>query len=105
MTVHHGGAGTLNAALRSGSPTIITPVFFDQFDHAYVVEKLGVGVGFSKQLQQISVDELVDAIKKVASNEDVIGRSLQIADEIKKETRKFAVVDEIEKMLSEINDA
>merc|ERR1740120_139831 len=33
-TVHHGGAGTVAAALRSGVPTVITPCFGDQPDNA-----------------------------------------------------------------------
>ena len=60
--VHHGGAGTTNASLRSGSPTIVTPIFFDQFDHAYLVSKLGVGVGFSKHFKDISKSDLAESI-------------------------------------------
>merc|ERR1719507_467646 len=32
--VHHGGIGTVQASLGAGSPTIVTPVFADQFDVA-----------------------------------------------------------------------
>ena len=67
--VHHGGAGTTNASMRSGVPTIITPVFTDQFDNAYLVEQLGVGVGFSKQFQKVSVDELASAIQTVTGKD------------------------------------
>uniref|UniRef100_A0A7S3V838 Erythromycin biosynthesis protein CIII-like C-terminal domain-containing protein n=1 Tax=Chaetoceros debilis TaxID=122233 RepID=A0A7S3V838_9STRA len=63
--VHHGSAGTINTSLRSGVPTIITPIFLDQFDMSYVIEELGVGVGFSKQFQQITAKELGYAIKRV----------------------------------------
>merc|ERR1719464_891986 len=34
FTVHHGGAGTTQAAVRSGFPTIVTPFSFDQFQWA-----------------------------------------------------------------------
>lgn len=53
-TVHHGGAGTSTAALRGGVPTIVTPVFRDQYDFSFVVQKLGIGVGF----QAISKDSV-----------------------------------------------
>merc|ERR1719221_414507 len=43
-TVHHGGAGTTAAAMRSGRPTIITPCFVDQFFYASAAAKAGVGV-------------------------------------------------------------
>merc|ERR1719262_1712344 len=34
VIIHHGGAGTFNASLRSGKPTIIVPIIVDQFNHA-----------------------------------------------------------------------
>ncbi|MBN2084891.1 MAG: glycosyltransferase family 1 protein [Anaerolineales bacterium] len=41
--VHHGGAGTTGAGLRSGVPSILTPYGADQFFWAQRVEALGVG--------------------------------------------------------------
>jgi sterol 3beta-glucosyltransferase len=41
--VHHGGAGTTAAGLRSGVPSVITPYGADQFFWARRVEQLGVG--------------------------------------------------------------
>merc|ERR1711920_405070 len=37
--IHHGGSGTLNTVLKAGVPQIITPVFLDQWDHAYFLCK------------------------------------------------------------------
>lgn len=42
IIVHHGGAGTTAAALRAGVPSIITPVFADQWDLRYFLRKTGV---------------------------------------------------------------
>merc|ERR1712118_249548 len=55
--VHHGGAGTTAASLRSGRPTIVTPVFGDQIQHSIWVEKLGAGVA-TPLLSQLSAKEL-----------------------------------------------
>lgn len=41
--VHHGGAGTLATALRSGVPQLIVPHIVDQFFHGRRVEELGLG--------------------------------------------------------------
>jgi len=60
--VHHGGAGTWQAVVRSGKPSVVTPIFADQFSHAANVERMGLGVGFKKQLQQIEAEELASAI-------------------------------------------
>mmetsp|Transcript_51537 Transcript_51537/g.77097 ORF Transcript_51537/g.77097 Transcript_51537/m.77097 type:complete len:441 (+) Transcript_51537:730-2052(+) len=64
VTVHHGGAGTTAAALRSGVPTIVTPCIADQFDNAALIESSGCGVGFTKPLKNISSQELADSILK-----------------------------------------
>ena len=50
--VHHGGVGTVALALGAGTPQLIVPFGFDQFDHAARVERLGCGswmrrVGFT----------------------------------------------------------
>ena len=41
--VHHGGAGTTGAALRSGVPAIVVPLAADQPSWARVVHELGAG--------------------------------------------------------------
>lgn len=41
--VHHGGIGSCAQAMRAGIPQFMTPLFFDQFDNARIVEQLGTG--------------------------------------------------------------
>merc|ERR1712038_667777 len=96
--VHHGGAGTTNAALRSGVPSIITPVFYDQYDHAHVLNELGVGIGFSTQLQKITNDELAQAIADVVNNKDMTIRAKEVQTKILQEDGAKVVVSEIEKL-------
>ena len=43
LIVHHGGAGTIAAALRSGVPQLIVPHIVDQFFHGRRIAELGVG--------------------------------------------------------------
>lgn len=43
LIVHHGGAGTTAAALRSGVPQLIVPHIVDQFFHGRRVAELGLG--------------------------------------------------------------
>ena len=43
LIVHHGGAGTTAAALRSGVPQLIVPHIVDQFFHGRRIAELGVG--------------------------------------------------------------
>ena len=41
--VHHGGIGTVAAAMAAGVPQLICPVCFDQADNGYRVRRLGLG--------------------------------------------------------------
>ena len=45
VIVHHGGIGTTISAIRSGTPSVVTPIFYDQFDSARLVQKSGQGIG------------------------------------------------------------
>lgn len=47
MLVHHGGIGTTAEALRAGTPQLVVPLAFDQFDNAARVCRLGAGATLS----------------------------------------------------------
>mmetsp|Transcript_15812 Transcript_15812/g.43137 ORF Transcript_15812/g.43137 Transcript_15812/m.43137 type:complete len:522 (-) Transcript_15812:143-1708(-) len=95
VTVHHGGAGTTAAALRSGRPTIVTPCWVDQFDNATIVRRSGCGVALP-QFHQVTVTTLVTAIRTCSDAtmqarckelserllaEDGIGSTVKIVDD------------------------
>mmetsp|Transcript_17788 Transcript_17788/g.20486 ORF Transcript_17788/g.20486 Transcript_17788/m.20486 type:complete len:549 (+) Transcript_17788:408-2054(+) len=101
LTVHHGGAGTLNSALRAGVPTIVTPVFADQYDNSFAVQNLGVGVGFEQQLQKISAKELSKAIDAVTNDPAMATRAKEIGIEMRKECGCRAIVEEVERYWTE----
>ncbi len=42
LTIHHGGSGTSHAAAAAGTPQIVVPHLFDQFDFAFRLERAGV---------------------------------------------------------------
>merc|ERR1712032_1370389 len=90
-TVHHGGSGTTAAALRAGKPTVITPVFLDQFDHAEMVSRLGVGVG-TRQLQKVSVSVLAAAITRVCTNAAMETRAAALGQQLMGEDGVAAAV-------------
>ena len=96
-TIHHGGAGTTAASLRSGRPTIITPIFFDQFDNAYLINKLGMGIGFDHvQLQAMTYQQLGDAIRRVVSSSKMSDQARSIRDIVRKENGAVQSVIELE---------
>jgi sterol 3beta-glucosyltransferase len=59
--VHHGGAGTTAAGLRTGVPNIVVPFSNDQFAWGRRVYELGVGPE-SIPRKQLTVEKLSDAI-------------------------------------------
>ena len=78
-------------------PSIITPVFFDQWDHAHVLNELGVGFGFaSTQFQKITPEELGTAIHDVVNDEDMKAQASRVAEAIRAENGQKAVLKVIE---------
>lgn len=98
MTVHHGGSGTTHCALRAGRPTIITPVFADQFSYRRLAVKLGVAVQ-ADPLPRLTGGKLAAAIRKVDSKMEA--RAEQIGTKMRAEPGALAAVQQIEKHLHE----
>mmetsp|Transcript_7417 Transcript_7417/g.23283 ORF Transcript_7417/g.23283 Transcript_7417/m.23283 type:complete len:632 (-) Transcript_7417:87-1982(-) len=82
--VHHGGIGTLQASLASGSPTIVTPVFADQESNAKALEGGRWGVGTTR-LGLLKPDELAQAIRTVCSDSSYQERTTQLKEKMDKE--------------------
>jgi len=83
--VHHGGAGTTGAVLRSGVPSIITPVMTDQFYWATRINSLNVGKGFSTQLNKIDAAALSAAIKECTSNVEIKKNAKDLGEKLRRE--------------------
>jgi len=62
VIVHHGGAGTTNAAARAGRPQLIIPHIDDQFYWAHRVRRLGVGTSL-RSPAHLSVKNVVAALR------------------------------------------
>jgi len=83
--VHHGGAGTTGAAVRAGLPTAIAPFAWDQPWWAEQLEDMGVGVGLSGMITQISVEELGSAIKHLTEDSGMIARAAALGAQVRGE--------------------
>lgn len=66
--VHHGGAGTTGAGLRSGVPSIVVPFFIDQPFWADRVAGLGVGPAPLPR-RKLNADNLARALDVIAAPE------------------------------------
>ena len=65
--VHHGGIGTVAKALMTGTPQLIFPMAFDQFDNAARVKR--VGAGESLKSGRWKIDQMVNALTRLMSNQ------------------------------------
>ncbi|KAL3477802.1 hypothetical protein BJX99DRAFT_121948 [Aspergillus californicus] len=79
--VHHGGAGTTGASLRSGVPTIIKPFFGDQHFFGNRVEALGVGVC----MKRMNISWFSRALWEVTHDERMIVRARRLGERIRSE--------------------
>ena len=89
------------AALRAGVPTIVTPVFGDQYDNSFAVQSLGVGIGFEEQLQKIDAMNLSNAIDTVTTEPAFAKRAKEVGDQVQKESGCQAILEEIERFWTE----
>ncbi len=100
--VHHGGAGTTAAALRSGVPQIITPFFCDQPFWGERVSELGVGPK-SIPYSRLTPGKLAELINIAVSNNEMKAKAKLLGKTIASENGVQNAVDMIQKYLSTIN--
>ena len=93
VAIHHGGAGTTHAMIRSGVPSVIMPFVADQPWWAARLKVLGLGPGaVSKSLTNpntlkralVTAIECADAVSKASAFmalEDGLGRALSIIED------------------------
>lgn len=65
--IHHGGAGTLDTALRAGTPQLIVPDRLDQFWHGVRLREIGVAPAHITG--RTTEDEMADLLTQLTSPE------------------------------------
>jgi UDP:flavonoid glycosyltransferase YjiC (YdhE family) len=64
LIVHHGGAGTVAAALRAGVPQLVVPHIVDQFFHGRRVAELGIGPAPVRK-RELKADAIESALQRL----------------------------------------
>jgi len=75
--VIHGGAGTTGEALRSGRPTVVMPLGYDQYALSWQVERVGAGVRVAKSNR--SHEAIVEALARAITDEGIARKASNIA--------------------------
>ncbi len=99
--IHHGGAGTTAAALRSGRPSMAVPFFGDQPFWGNKIEQLRVGARALPRLD-LSIESLSDRIGQLSNNATLGSNSQALGDRIQAETGTKTAAAIIHKHLSDL---
>ena len=94
VLVHHGGAGTFNASTKSGTPTVIAPIFVDQPYHASLLNKRGNGVG-TDLLAKLKPEDLAAAISKCLNTPSIQQKAKEVAQQMSLEDGRARFVEVI----------
>eukprot|EP00440_Ansanella_granifera_P050877 gb/GFBE01055142.1/.p1 GENE.gb/GFBE01055142.1/~~gb/GFBE01055142.1/.p1 ORF type:complete len:199 (+),score=38.61 gb/GFBE01055142.1/:1-597(+) len=100
VIVHHGGAGTLNASLRSGVPTVVVPIIVDQFNHTELVNERGVGVGLKRMLHTTPTI-LAEAINRCINCQSIREKAKEMAKALNAEDGARKLVEEVGEYMRE----
>ncbi|CAK0837573.1 unnamed protein product [Prorocentrum cordatum] len=97
--LHHGGIGTLHASLEAGLPTLITPVFADQWDSGAMLVRSGLGAATEKTLRKVTAEELGDKLRSCCEDGEMRARVRRVAAAMAKENAVGTVADWLETFL------
>ena len=85
VLVHHGGIGTTAEALAAGTPQLVLPLAFDQFDNARRVKALGVGDMIQAPLfwpdAGVSARALEKRLRAMLASKDLRCKCREVADQ------------------------
>lgn len=94
--VHHGGPGTMAAALHAGIPSMVAPGGIDQHAWARIVEKLGVGLRVAT-MKTLTAEKLAPAIRVAVSDADLRARAAALGEKVRAENGVARAVEVIER--------
>jgi rhamnosyltransferase subunit B len=102
--VHHGGIGTTAEALRSGTPQLIAPFAWDQFDNGARVASLGVGMVIPAK--RLRPRKLARSLQNLYTSETIRAKCSLLASRFIPPHDPIAICSEIERLvLATRNDA
>jgi rhamnosyltransferase subunit B len=103
VLVHHGGIGTTAEALRSGTPQLIAPFAWDQFDNGARIASLGVGM--VTPAKRLRPRKLAQSLQDLCSSETIRAQCSLLASRFIPAHDPSALCGEVERLLqAEHND-
>jgi rhamnosyltransferase subunit B len=97
VLIHHGGIGTTSEALRAGTPQLVTPFAWDQFDNGARVAALGAGM--VTPVKRLTPRSLANSVGKLATSAAIRARCAQLAARFDSAADPGAVCSEIDRVV------
>lgn len=97
VMITHGGNNTVGEAFTFGVPTIVMPLFWDQYDNAQRIDECGFGVRLASYA--FADEDLTGAIERLASDEELHRRLGSIAERLQANPAREHAVDLIEQLV------
>jgi UDP:flavonoid glycosyltransferase YjiC (YdhE family) len=83
VVIHHGGSGTMGAALRAGTPQVVLPLLMDQFLHGRLLHEAGLApqpVPMEKIIAALLAERVDQALRVPAASRQTVAQRLQASD-------------------------
>jgi rhamnosyltransferase subunit B len=97
VLIHHGGIGTTSEALRAGTPQLVTPFAWDQFDNGARVAALGAGM--VTPVKRLTPRTLAKSVETLATSAAIHARCAQLAAHFDSVADPGAVCSEIDRVV------
>jgi MGT family glycosyltransferase len=95
LVITHGGNNTVTECLRFGRPTVILPLFWDQYDNAQRLHETGFGIRLDTY--RYSPEELTGAIDRLLADGALRARLAQVSSRLAQAPGTVTAADLIER--------
>jgi UDP:flavonoid glycosyltransferase YjiC (YdhE family) len=96
VMITHGGNNTVGEAFTFGVPTIVLPLFWDQYDNAQRIDECGYGVRLSTY--EFTDDELYATIERLSADQELEARLDAASKRLQASPGRVLAADLIEKV-------
>jgi UDP:flavonoid glycosyltransferase YjiC (YdhE family) len=96
VMITHGGNNTVGEAFTFGVPTIVLPLFWDQYDNAQRIDECGYGVRLSTY--EFNDDELRATIERLSGDQQLAARLDAASKRLQASPGRVLAADLIEKV-------
>src|SRR5204862_2081066 len=94
--ITHGGNNTVTESLHFGTPMVVLPLFWDQYDNAQRVDELGLGIRLDTY--RCDREDLTGGIDRLLADQGALRRLSPIAARLQSQPGRQLAADRIERV-------